>query len=85
MPYKPTKPYNPEKWDEIRAHVLQLIDGEDPYQPLTDKALAFHLIERGVKHITPHNTNYYRAGLGIPTSSERKCKYAQEAKAKGGK
>ena len=59
----------------IKAHIKELIDGEDPKKPLSDSKLMAMLEEKEIV-VARRTIAKYREALKIPSSSERK-KYNQ--------
>ncbi len=58
-------------WEAIKAMLLEIIDGEDKTNPMSDEALAGELSKRGID-IARRTVVKYRQQLGIPPARRRK-------------
>lgn len=58
----------------VKEMIREMIESEDPANPLSDSEIAERLAERGIK-IARRTVAKYRAELGIPPSSQRKRKW----------
>ena len=55
----------------IKAHLKEILSGEDTHKPLSDEALAKMLQDRGI-NVARRTIAKYREAMGIASSSERK-------------
>jgi len=55
----------------IKAHLKEIISGEDTHKPLSDEAIAKTLQDRGI-NVARRTIAKYREAMGIASSSERK-------------
>ncbi|HEX30627.1 TPA: RNA polymerase sigma-54 factor, partial [Candidatus Poribacteria bacterium] len=54
--------------------IKEMIESEDPSNPLSDSEIVEKLAEKGIK-VARRTVNKYRAELGIPPSSKRRKKW----------
>lgn len=58
--------------ESVKAILKELIENEDPKEPLSDQKLAELLISKGI-NISRRTVAKYRGEMGIPTALKRKC------------
>ena len=58
-------------YDAVKAALREIVDNEDPANPLSDDALADALKDRGID-IARRTVAKYRGQLGIPSARLRK-------------
>ncbi|HID55312.1 TPA: RNA polymerase factor sigma-54 [Candidatus Poribacteria bacterium] len=58
----------------VKEMIREMIESEDPANPLSDSEIVERLAERGIK-VARRTVNKYRAELGIPPSSKRRKKW----------
>ncbi len=58
----------------VKEMIKEMIESEDPANPLSDSEIVERLAERGIK-VARRTVNKYRAELGIPPSSKRRKKW----------
>lgn len=57
--------------ESIKNYMKEIIEGEDPYKPLSDDKICQQLLERRI-NISRRTVAKYRDDLNIPSSSKRK-------------
>jgi RNA polymerase sigma-54 factor len=60
-----------ESWEVVRQKLLQVIEGEDKQNPLSDEGIAGELGKQGIE-IARRTVSKYRKVLEIPSSRQRK-------------
>ncbi len=60
-----------ESWEVVRQKLVQVIEGEDKSNPLSDEQIAEQLAEQGID-IARRTVSKYRKVLAIPSSRRRK-------------